>query len=271
MRTTLVVLALAVAPPVWAAHPGARPGEAFTFKFFLGPVEGGRARMSVGEPVAAEGRRLIAVHGEAMTNPVVSLILQMKDDYKLVFDAATLLPRSVSEVEEGTRQHRITTRMDGRTAEVDYWTPHKKVKGRRLLPRIVRDPLSGLFALRAMPLHDGARFSLDILDSNALWRVAATVHRGARVRLAKDGPSATALPAIRIDGIAHRIDDSGKPRPQFKPRQISVWLSDDPLHVLLRMEADSDFGRCTLELTSYVPARVAVEERPPRLPGIELQ
>jgi hypothetical protein len=96
------------------------------------------------------------------------------------------------------------------------------------------------------------------------------VHRGARVRLEHDAPGAAAHAAIRIDGVARRIDDAGRPRPGHAARHMTLWLSDDAFRVLLRMEADTDFGRCALELTSYLPARVAAgDEHPPKLPGIE--
>lgn len=269
MRIAVCALSLIAASSASAAHPGARPGEAFTFKFSLGPVEGGRARMSIGHPVSERGRRVIAVHGEAETTAFVSLLARMKDDYKLVFDTATLLPLSVSETERGVRQRRIVTRMNGRTAEVDYWAPDKRLRGRRILPRIGRDPLSGLFALRAMPLGEGQRIELDVLDGNALWRVDAVAHRGARVRLEGDAPGSPVHAAIRVDGVARRIDDAGRPRPRYAARHLTLWLSDDAFRVLLRMEADTDFGRCALELTSYIPPRVASgDERPPLLPGI---
>src|SRR3954451_22971955 len=106
MRTLGIALLLASSTAVAAAHPGARPGEAFTFKFSLGPVDGGRARMSIGRPVARRGRRLIAVHGQAETTAFVKLLARMDDDYKLVFDAGNLLPVTVAETERGVREWR---------------------------------------------------------------------------------------------------------------------------------------------------------------------
>lgn len=262
----LVAAVLASSAPA-LANPGARPGEAFTFKFSLGPVEGGRARMSVGKPVAKNGRRLIAVHGEAETNPVISLLAKMQDDYKLVYDTATLLPLSVAETESGVRQRRILTRIDGRTADVDYWAPNKQLRGRRILARIARDPLSSFFALRAMPLDDGQRFELDVLDGPALWRVEAVAHRNQSVHLDENTPPRR---AIRVDAVAHRIDDAGRPRhDRGGPRHVTVWLSDDAARVLLRLEADTDLGRCALQLTSYIPPPMVAEEHAPSLPGIE--
>lgn len=263
-----IAIVMGSAAPALALHPGARPGEAFTFKFSLGPVEGGRARMSIGRPTARHGRRVLAVHGQAETTSFVKLLAHMDDDYKLVVDLGNLLPVSVAETERGLRERRINvSNVDGRTADVDFWSPQKQQRGRHFTTRITRDPLSGFFALRALPLADGSTLDLDILDGNALWRVALKVHRAQTLRLEND---ATAHQAIRIDGIAHRIEDNGRPRAGMGPRNLTIWLSDDADRVLLRLEADTDLGRCALELTSYVPPSTRVaDERAPELPGIE--
>jgi uncharacterized protein DUF3108 len=259
---------LLLSAPAFATHPGARAGEAFTFKFSVGPVEGGRARMSIGKAVAQRGRRLVAVHGQAETTAFVKVLMRMDDDYKLVFDAGNLLPVSVSETERGVRERRIRSTMDGRTADVDFWAPDRQMKVRHNLPRHARDPLSGLFALRALPLPDKQKLEVDILDGNALWRVALAVHRGEHVVL--DGGARS---AIRVDGVARRIEDDGRPRAGMESRGITLWISDDADRVLLRLEADTDLGRCALELTSYVPpARAAAgDDRAPQLPGVELR
>jgi len=88
-------LAASVALGAPAAHPGARPGEAYTFKFTVGPVEGGRARMSIGRPLAQNGKRVVWVHGEAETTAFVRVLANVKDDYKLSVDLGNLLPLSV--------------------------------------------------------------------------------------------------------------------------------------------------------------------------------
>lgn len=265
----MIALLVAVpGAPAHALHPGARPGEAFTFKFSLGPIEGGRARMSIGRPAARHGRHVIAVHGQAETTAFVKVLARIEDDYTLVFDTGNLLPVTVAETERGVRERRINvSHLDGRTAEVDFWSPEKQHKARRLLPRIVRDPLSSFFALRALPLADGQKIDLDVLDGPALWRVALTAHRGVRVRLDREAQSRA---AIRIDGVARRIEDNGRPRAGVGPRNMTIFLSDDDNRVLLRMEAETDLGRCALELTSYVPPTArAANERMPELPGIE--
>jgi hypothetical protein len=270
MRIAFAGALLFVSASAFAMNPGARPGETFTFKFSVGPIEGGRARMAIGKTVAHKGKRVVWVHGQAETTAFVKLLARMDDEYKLAVDTKSLLPLSVSETERGMRQRRINTLVDGRTADIDFWAPEKQERGRRVLPRVARDPLSGLFALRALELPDNQKIDLDVLDGAALWRCALTVHRGQSLRLEDDKEGAPKRNAIRIDGVTTRIDDGGRPVARIAPRKITIWLTDDGDRVLLRLEADTDFGRCALELTSYAaPTQVAVDERVPSLPGIE--
>src|SRR3954470_241002 len=74
---------------------GMRPGEAATFKFSVGPVESGRARMAVSKPLKKDGRTVVTVHGQAETAPWLQLLVRLNDDYQLVLDAGSLLPVSV--------------------------------------------------------------------------------------------------------------------------------------------------------------------------------
>jgi hypothetical protein len=271
MRTAVVLATCLLASlPAHALPPGARPGEAFTFKFSVGPVEGGRARMSIGKAVEHHGRHVVWVHGQAETTAFVKLLARMNDEYKLAVDTFSLLPLEVLETEKGLRERRISSTLDGRHADIDFWAPEKQLKGRRLLPRVARDPLTGLFALRALPLPDGQKLELDVIDGAALWRCKLAVHRGERLRLDGDAPGASARAAVRIDGLAQRIDDAGHNLPQ-PPRHLTIWLTDDAARVLLRLEADTDLGRCALELTSYLPApaSTAIKECAAELPGIE--
>jgi Protein of unknown function (DUF3108) len=247
------LLLLALAAPAGAhpgGHPGALAGEAFTFRFSVGPVESGRARMSVGIPVEKNGRRLVAVHGQAETLPWLSIVAKMNDDYRLVLDADTLLPVEVVSIEHGLRERRIDTAVNGRQVDVSLSSKKESGRSRRRLPEDARDPLSALFAVRAAPLGDGDHLEMLIVDGMALWRSKIQVRRE-RLRLENEERS---RPAVRLDGENQRLDDAGKPAPQ-PPRHYTVWLSDDAARVLLRMEADTDLGRAALELTSYQAAR----------------
>src|SRR5689334_15857448 len=235
-----------------AGAAGLMPGEAATFKFSVGPVESGRARMSVGKPTRKNGRTVVAVHGQAEAAPWLQLLVRLNDDYQLLLDATTLLPVQVVSVERGMRERRIDARLDGRMATLVVEGSREAGRHHRTLPSVARDPLAQLFALRAAPLRDGERLAQDVLDGTALWHADMAVHRGEHIRLDVDGDQATARAAIRVDGTLTKIDDAGRPM-GLPQRHLSAWLSDDEARILLRLEADTDLGRCSLELTRYIP------------------
>ena len=253
LRLATGILRLPTAHALATPPYGAQHGEAFTFKFSVGPVESGRARMAVGRPTTKNGRRVVAVHGQAETAAWLKLLVKLDDDYQLLYDADSLLPVEVVSVERGLRERKITSKIDGRRANVELVATKNGGRASRYLPSAVRDPLSELFALRAAPLTDGEHLEHDILDGPALWRVRLEVKRGERVRLESDGDGAKSHGAIRIDGELRRIDDLGRDVAGQAKRHVTAWLSDDRTRVLLRLEADTDLGRCALELTSYAP------------------
>src|SRR5262245_12609849 len=93
-------------------HPGLRPGEAYTYRFNVGPIEGARARMSVGLPVTREGRTLVAVQGEAETLSLVRLVAPVSASYVLTLDADTLLPQEITSTEKGMRDRKFHSLVD---------------------------------------------------------------------------------------------------------------------------------------------------------------
>jgi len=240
------------AVPEGGLKPGWQPGEAATFKFSVGPIESGRARMSIGKLQKKDGRTVVSVHGQAETAPWLQLLVKMNDDYQLVLDAASLFPLSVLSIEHGVVERTVDAKLDGRRADLSVQGGHETGHRVRLLPRAARDPLAELFALRAAPLAHGDKLTDDILDGTALWHVQMTVSRGERIRLDVDGDGARSRAAIRVDGTLTKIDDAGRPM-NFAQRHVTAWLSEDEARVLLRLEADTDLGRCSLELTRYLP------------------
>ena len=221
--------------------------------------------MSVGLPVEKNGRRLLAVHGQAETLPWLALVARMNDDYQLVIDAGTLIPVEISTVERGMRERRIDTGVQpsGRFVDLSLKTQKESGHARHSMPDVVRDPLSALFAVRAAPLRDGDSLTFLVIDGMVLWRTRIEVQRQP-LRLEGEG---RARKAIRLEGTNLRVDDRGKPT-GLPARRYTVWLSDDAERVLLRMEAQIDLGHAVIELTSYSGARSRAPA--PSLPGMQI-
>ncbi len=238
-------------PAIALANPGAAPGEQFTFKLSMGPIVGGRARMSIGSvKYAGKSGNMLSVRAQAEGAPWVQLVAKMQDDYSLVVDPQSLLPLEVIEIEHGGNERRIQVTITSRNVEIDLQMHKTKQHLKRVMPTEVHDPLSAYFAIRALALNEGERITLDILDGNSLWRSTVVVSHIKKLMLDENGPNPRAVPAILLSGTSTRIDDTGKPMP-VPPRKARIWLSEDSLRTLLRLEADTKLGLAALELTSY--------------------
>ncbi len=257
------------AAEVVSVHSGVHPGEAMTFKFSVGAIESGRARVAVGKPGMQNGKRVLPMQAEAESAPWLSLFARLKDSYVLYVDTATLLPLSVSTVETGIRERKIDASISGTRIDLHAVDAKgNKSKRSHVIPEVARDPMSAFFALRAAPLEDGDLMKMWVLDSQALLKAEFTVHRGEEVRLGEDGSHPEARRAIRIECTTIGVDALGRSlgRP---PRHLSMWLSDDAERVMLKLIADTDLGKSTVELTSYQPGNARAKA--PSLPGVEVQ
>jgi len=138
-----------------ARADGFQPGEAFTYKFSVGIVEAGRARMSVGMPETLPGGRLVAVQGDAHSSSWLRWIARLDDTYKVILDATTMLPRKVSSHETGVRERRIESEMEGRRLKIEMTSLGQRGRWARTLAGPPADPVGALFLLRAARLADG--------------------------------------------------------------------------------------------------------------------
>ena len=252
MRALAALLSLVSLADARAEPPGILPGyvagEAFTYKFSIGVIDAGRARMSVGYPIAIDGRRVLAVAGDAHSASWFAVIAKLDDHYKVILDADKLLALKVASVETGIRTRAIKSEMDGRVLDIALTAPLRNEKYHRVLPAPPRDPVASLFALRAARLADGDVLELLALDGAALYRGRIRVVGREELTRAQGGP----VRVIRLDAMAQRIDDVGHIAP-FPARAFHIYLSDDAARIPYRISGDTDLGEARLELTSYIP------------------
>lgn len=99
---------------------------------------------------------------------------------------------------------------------------------------------SAMLLLRAWrPRLDEAAYFYVVLGRK-LWRVDVQAV-GPQVIKTQGSPRLT----HRVDGVAVRLWQSS----EVAPRRFSVWLSEDPERVPVRMVADASFGELTMTLT----------------------
>ena len=78
----------------------------------------------------------------------------------------------------------------------------------------------------------------------------AAAYRGLVFALAQSGRT-DEMRALRIDGAAAKVSSTLAADQQKKPRQYTVWISDDEQRLPLLVECKTEFGDVRAELVSY--------------------
>jgi hypothetical protein len=109
------------------------------------------------------------------------------------------------------------------------------------------DLQSALVLLRAWRPRLGEVGYFYVVLGRRLWRTEVTV-AGPQVLKTETVPRLTQ----RLDGVSVRLWQPS----EVEPRRFSLWLSEDPERLPLRMVADASFGQVTLSLTGRRVAAV---------------
>lgn len=161
-------------------------------------------------------------------------------------DAATLHPIAVKQVENDRSQKTLTElsfTADGVTSKVTE-TPGKGTKIRRFDFPHLFDLQSALLYLRSQSLQERNVQRIVVYSATAPYLATVTVLGRERITV----PSGT-YNAVKFDLQLNRIKD-GQLHPHRKFRRATVWMSDDPDRLLLRIEAQVFVGSVFAELQS---------------------
>jgi Protein of unknown function (DUF3108) len=235
-----------------AAQPilGLEPGEAMSFEVRLGGILAGEAQLAVGQPGRVDGHRAITVRSRIATAGAVALFKAVSDEATTVIDLDRAAPiQMISDVTvKGVDYHAVVA-FHGPTIEVSSSrSNHDGVSHRRFAFGTVvgHDTHSAMAAMRGWDVPPGTVRTLWVMGGKRIWKSRITF-AGRETIHSRFGNRA----AVRLDGIAWRALDNLKVNPHLKPREFSVWLSDDADRVPLRVVARTELGNIVIELTDY--------------------
>ena len=232
------------------------PGEMMTWDVTFGGIEGGRARLAVGDVGSEHGRRLVVLHAEAESSGLAAVVTQQRDSVASWIDVESGLPTRTESSSVGTGKPTVVNveRVAGEPfADVEVFSARTGDAGthkRARLPNLrTHDPLSVLLALRGWTAPQGGRVVVYSLGGLRVWKNVFTVDGREDV----DGPLGRRA-AIRIHGVSTRVtpglaDDTSKP-----PRTFTVWFSDDHHRIPIRISAHTELGDVVANATSYTPS-----------------
>jgi hypothetical protein len=158
-----------------------------------------------------------------------------------LLDVYTLLPQRGSLYsEEGKRRRMKVTLFDQAARKANYeLRTATVVKADVPLPPYAQDPLSAVYVLRALPLKPGARVTMPLCDSGAVYKVQVAV--GGREMIK------TGLGTIDALRVTPTVLD---PRGQQVGGGLALWLSDDARRLPVKMQGNLTVGSFVLTLSS---------------------
>jgi hypothetical protein len=241
---------LAAATAVLAAHAANgeafAPGEEIVVQFRYLNMPAGEGRLSVGQPSGDVWPVLF----QARTDGVAGFV-DIREHLVSYWDASSSLPRGSDlrayEVGDYKAESTRFDRVNGKATHERTRKGDRTVKTFDIPPN-VQDLASALMWLRLQPLHPGERHEIPVCSGSRQFTLVAQVLDRETV----ETPAGT----FRTVKVQVRTAFEGK---FSTKRDTTLWVSDDPRHVFVRMSADFAVGSLVATLKSYRPGtRVAV-------------
>jgi hypothetical protein len=232
----------AAAAPKRTAHAVPfSPGETLTYDVsWSSSLTAGAATLSVKDKKPSYGSDAYYIVAEGRPTPLLSKLYDLYYKADTLLDIYSLLPQRASMYsEEGKRSRLQVTTFDQTARKAQYEVQTRTlVKKELAIPAYSQDGLAALYVLRAIALKPGDKFSMPICDAGEAYTAQITVDG---VETVKTGIGD--VRAWKITPVVPAGNAGGATR-------LSLWLSDDPRRLPVRMQAQLAVGSFDLTLKS---------------------
>ena len=226
-----------------------RPGETLTYNVNWSIFPAGKLTATLARDKKGSGDAFV-VTTTARSQGFVSLLYNVQDEFRSVFDPETLCSKQISkQINEGRRHKMTKITFDSHRglAILDEHDPdggHENPKhDEHEIPPCVQDIITAFYFVRSQPLRVGHDVKLAVNDGSKTTRVVAAVTARRKIE--------TPL------GIheALRVEPSVFGNLYVKRKgKLVIWFSDDEYHFPLRITATLKLGAITGTLASVSPA-----------------
>jgi hypothetical protein len=224
------------------AFPNPRPLRA-NYNFGWNDVVAATAEISFS---AKDGK--LQIVGTGHTTGVVRALWRFDVQHHAVADAATLRPLEMHQVDE-LRHKTVTTDLVFNPAGVvrtrtDTNAKKPPTPKKFNFPGLL-DLHTALLHVRSQPLTDGSVQRIVVYPATNAYLATITVAGRENIKV-----GAGSYKAIKLDLQLSKVNKQRELEPHKKFRQASVWISDDPDRLLLRIEAKVFVGTVFADLES---------------------
>lgn len=185
------------------------------------------------------------LEGRGRTIGLARVLWKYDVSYQSTVDLKTLRPHEMQQT-ENVRGKRIETHL----VFSDAGVARTRIEGNPPKPSTKDYPLANLndlhsvlLFLRSQSLRDRAVYRVAVYPANSAYVATVTVAGRERMRVRAGNYN-----AIKLDLKLQRVGKKNELEPHRKFRRASIWISDDPDRLLLRIEGQIFIGSVTAEL-----------------------
>lgn len=239
MKNRIYILCIILLLPLaGSAQNHFREGEKFVFQVYFGLINAGQLNTSL-EMDTLRGKKVFFAQAFAKTVGLADRLFQLRERYEGYFDTLTLLPyRSIRDIKEGNYT---------RYNVVDYYHDSLSVtsllSGKHEVPGDIRDMTSVFYYVRnidfnSLPydheIHVNTFFDDDLFPFNVRYRGKETI----KTRMGEYN-CIKLVPIVEPGRIFKHDDD------------MTLWITDDPNRVPVRVKFDLIVGSVKCDLIEY--------------------
>jgi len=227
--------AAALSPP---ADPRELVGEKLEYEVHWGFIPAASASMEV----AATDEGSLKYTAKAQTRKYIDSIYPLRNYLESIVSMPELKAFSYSEkIKEGWKDRReVRVNFNVEDGRAEYFKNGRKNKTIEIPPE-VQDPLSCLYAYRALALPDDAEVDLTISDGKKVVKGKVVVLRRETIETPA-GSFKTVVVEPKVEGVGGIFKKSPKAR-------VLVWLTDDEWRTPVRLKSKVIVGHFVAEIT----------------------
>lgn len=208
-------------------------GEELVYTVYWGIVPVGESRL-ITRWVTHEDEERLSIYYRTRSNKVIATVYPVDDVIESVIDPATFRPlRFTKNLKEGRHRYNEETTFDYELMQAD-WRSHVTMAGRRYpIEEDTRDLLCFMYHLRKAGFSKGQKQSHKVMADEKIYDLTIEVgDKKKRIKIDDYGKISCLklTPKAEFDGLFVRN------------RDITMWVSDDPRHLVTKIIADLPFA-----------------------------
>jgi len=237
LRYIIFILFLLLAAIPVNSQNNFKAGEQLEYNLHFGPINAGKATGTL-TYATIDGKKVFHSEMLAQTTGLADVLYKVRDIYGSWFDPVTLLPvKSNRDISEGRYKRKDEVTYDHSMGKV--FSP----SGEHDVPKNIRDMVSVLYYIRSIDfdtIHVGDIIPINTFFDDELFPFDIRYRGKEEVKIKKGKFNCLKLvPFVEPGRIFESEDD------------MTIWISDDPNKIPIRIKFDLTVGSIKCDLTSY--------------------